>query len=84
MNSSSSRTTALSVLMTLGMTLSLAACSPTLTTQTAATEADRSIAAGVCRVWVPVTYSGRDTEQTQIEARANNAARVAYCSANSE
>lgn len=51
------------------------ACSPTTTTRTVETE----ITAGVCSVWTPVTYSSRDTEQTQHEARANNAARDAYC-----
>lgn len=53
------------------------ACSPTLTTRTA--ETDRAVAAGVCSVWLPVTYSSRDTDQTQDEVRANNAARDAYC-----
>ena len=42
-------------------------------------EIDQTVTAGVCTVWKPVTYSGRDTEQTQLEARANNAARGAYC-----
>lgn len=79
MSSSYSRATAWTVLKVLGMTLSLAACSPTLMTQTAATSADQSIAEKVCRVWVPVTYSSSDTEQTQLEVRASNAAREAYC-----
>lgn len=56
------------------MTL-VTACSPTTTTRTVETE----ITAGVCSVWTPVTYSSRDTDQTQHEARANNAARDAYC-----
>lgn len=47
-------------------------------TQTAETEA--AMVADLCdHVWRPVTYSSRDTEQTQIEARAANAARAAYC-----
>lgn len=54
-----------------------AGCSPTTTTLTAGTEA--TVAADVCRVWLPLTYSSRDTELTQTEARANNAARDAYC-----
>lgn len=69
-----SASTALSLLAT---TFFLAGCSPTLTTRTAATEA--AIAADVCRAWQPVTYSSRDTEQTQLEVRATNAARAAYC-----
>ena len=79
MNSSSFRVSGLTVLLALGMTFCLAGCQSLNTTRTAATEADASIAAGVCRVWVPVTYSSRDTEQTRLEARANNAAREEYC-----
>lgn len=77
MSSRSSIASALIVLSALATTCLLAGCSPTLSTQTAATEA--GIAADVCRAWQPVTYSSRDTEQTQVEARANNAARAAYC-----
>jgi hypothetical protein len=62
----------------LAMTFSLAGCLSTSTTRTDATEA--AIVADVCRAWPVVTYSSRDTEQTQTEARANNAARDAYCS----
>ena len=62
----------------LGMTFLLAGCLLTPRTQTAATS-DIHITAGVCSVWKPVTYSSRDTDQTQLEARANNAARKAYC-----
>lgn len=79
MSSSSCKASVSRMLLTLGMTSFLAGCSPTLGTPTAATEADTAAAAGVCRVWTPVTYSNRDTEQTQLEARANNAARKAYC-----
>lgn len=50
---------------------------PIRPTQTA--EIDQSVTTGVCSVWKAVTYSSRDTEQTQLEARANNAARDAYC-----
>ena len=63
--------------LVLATTSCLAACSPTTTTLTAAT--DMRVAAGVCEVWRPQTYSSRDDEQTQLEARANNAARAAYC-----
>lgn len=61
----------------LAMTCFLAACQSATTTRTA--ETDRAIAADVCRVWRPVTYSSRDTEKTRLEVRANNAARDAYC-----
>lgn len=50
---------------------------PIRPTQTA--EIDQAVTQGVCGVWKAVTYSSRDTEQTQLEARANNAARDAYC-----
>lgn len=55
----------------------LATIDQTRPTQTA--EIDRQVTTGVCSVWKAVTYSSRDTEQTQLEARANNAARDAYC-----
>lgn len=61
----------------LGMTFCLAGCLPTLMTRTG--EIDGKVTAGVCAAWLPVTYSSRDTEQTQLEVRANNAARKAYC-----
>lgn len=60
----------------------LASCSPTLTTLTGGTSAavtEQSIAADVCRAWKAVSYSSRDTPETQVEARANNASRDAYC-----
>lgn len=72
----------------LGMMFFLAGCSPTTTTLTAATnlignsqamQTDTRLAADACRAWKPVTYSSRDTGQTQLEARASNAAREAYC-----
>lgn len=65
------------LLLMLGTASLLAACQSLQKTNTAATEAQ--IAADVCRAWRPVTYSSRDTEQTRTEARANNAARDAYC-----
>ena len=79
MNSSSFKATGWNVLLTLGMMFCLGGCQSLQTTRTAATEADKSIAEGVCSVWAPVTYSSRDTERTQLEVRANNAAREAYC-----
>ena len=59
-------------------TFFLAGCALTnRATQIAETEA--AIAAAVCRVWRPVTYSSRDTETTRREAQANNAAQAVYC-----
>ena len=49
-----------------------AGCSQTTTTHTGATEA-------ACLAWHPVTYSSRDTPETQDQARANNAAWQKYC-----
>jgi hypothetical protein len=34
----------------------------------------------VCEVWVPVTWSSKDTDQTIKEIKVNNAKRAAYCS----
>ena len=31
------------------------------------------------RAWKPVTYSNRDTQETQLQARQNNAAYDSYC-----
>lgn len=75
-------------LLTLGMTFFLAACSPTLTTLTGGTSAgasagavrtERAIASDVCRAWPVTPYSSRDTPETQLTNRANNASRAAYC-----
>lgn len=60
----------------LAMTLCLAGCpsiQPTLTSGT--TEA--AIAADVCSEWVGIPY--KRTDWNQINVRANNAARDAYC-----
>lgn len=67
----------LRVLFVLAMTFALAGCLSTRTTRIA--ETDAAIAGQVCQAWRVVTYSSRDTEQTQREAAANNAARAAYC-----
>lgn len=79
MSSSSFKASALRTLLLLGMTSSLGGCLSLQTTPTAAIDADKAIAAEVCREWVSISYSSRDTEQTRLEARANNAARDAYC-----
>ena len=55
----------------------LAGCQSIQTTHTAETE--RDIVAAVCWAWKPVTYSSRDTPETQLQARANNSAHDAYC-----
>lgn len=61
------------------MMLSLVGCQSIQTTRTAETE--EKIAEDTCSVWKAVTYSSRDTPETQLEVRANNAARKAYCGA---
>jgi hypothetical protein len=65
------------MLFVLAVMFWLAGCSSTLTTRTVETET--AIVADVCRAWLPITYSSRDTDQTQLEVRAGNAAREAYC-----
>lgn len=86
MSSCSFKTRGLTLLLALAMTSCLAGCLSLQTTPTgeiearaAAIAADKAIAAKVCAEWVAVTYSSRDTEQTRLEVRANNAARDAYC-----
>ena len=67
----------------LAMTCLLVACQSIPKTLIGGTDsaakASSSIAADVCRAWHPVTYSSRDTDQTKVDARANNAARDSYC-----
>lgn len=65
------------MLLVLATTFFLAGCQQTLTTRTDATEAN--IVRDVCRAWPITTYSSRDTEETILGNRANNAARSAYC-----
>lgn len=80
MNLKSYKASACVRLSLLAMTCFLAACQQMSTTRTAAIETDTSIVLDLCEhAWKPQTYSSRDTEQTQLEARANNAAREAYC-----
>lgn len=77
-------------LLMLAMMCSVAACSPTLTTPTVGTDQatiEKAAAAAVSSVvtetcakaWLPTTYSSRDTEETQLGNRANNAARDEWC-----
>lgn len=71
-------TSASIVLLMLAMVSLLAGCETIQPTHTTVTES--RIAAGVCRVWQPVTYSNsRDTAETILQVRANNAARDTYC-----
>jgi hypothetical protein len=60
----------------------LASCTPTLPTLTGGTSTigtERAIATDVCRAWKAVSYSSRDTSETQLQVRANNEARSSYC-----
>lgn len=34
----------------------------------------------VCAVWQPVSWSAKDTDQTILEVKANNARRAGWCS----
>lgn len=66
------------VLLLLATTFCLAGCQSSLTTQTDAIE--RRIVDDTCkRAWLVTTYSSRDTSETQLGNRANNARRDAYC-----
>ena len=56
------------------LTFCLAGCLPTLTTQHVETE----VVTDVCKAWTVDTYSSHDTERSQLEARAHNAARKAF------
>lgn len=64
---------------------SVAACQSILPTPTAGTEeraaeAEAALARHICQeAWLPTTYSSRDTPETQLGNRANNAARDAFC-----
>jgi hypothetical protein len=69
-------------LLLLAMLCVLARCSPTLSALSGGIDAaktEQSIAVDVCRAWKPVTYSSRDTRETQLGNRASNAARISYC-----
>jgi hypothetical protein len=77
MNWTSLKASACVRLFALALIFSTVACQPIKTIPIV--EIDMRVTAGVCEAWQPVTYSSRDTEQTQIEVRAGNAAREAYC-----
>lgn len=69
--------TALRLLSLPVMLLSLGGCQ-TILGRTLTEGTSAAVVTDVCRAWRPVTYSSRDTAQTQTEARANNAAREAF------
>lgn len=58
--------------------LSLALTSCEALTSIGVTDPEGARPTAVCQVWLPVTWSTRDTEQTIREARANNRAREAW------
>lgn len=64
----------LTPLSLLAMTCSLAGCGLTRSTRTVET----NVVQEACKAWAPVSYSSRDTPETQKEARGNNAARLAF------
>lgn len=53
-------------------TFSLGGCAQTMPTRTAVTDP-------ACIAWGLSTYSSKDTEETQKQVRATNAARAVYC-----
>lgn len=64
--------------MLLGTPCLLAGCQLTSSTRIAVTEA--AIIRDTClHAWRPTTYSSRDTPETQLGNRANNAARAKWC-----
>jgi hypothetical protein len=66
----------LMLLLPLATMFCLGGCSLTLGTSIGAIDA--AVVTRVCTAWAPVTYSSKDTPQTQIEVRGNNAARVGF------
>lgn len=79
MKSRSFRASAFALPLMPVLLFSTAACQQIPAIRVVAIEADTMIAEGICDVWLPVSYSGRDTAETQLEVRAGNAARDAYC-----
>lgn len=58
----------------LGLAFCLAGCQTLAQTRIAETK----VVASVCTAFPAFTYSSKDTPETQLEAQAQNAARVAY------
>lgn len=42
-------------------------------------ETEKRLAAETCKVWLPITFSSRDTKQTQTEVHQGNLRRDCYC-----
>ncbi len=59
----------------LGLALLLAGATVTALGCTATTATSGS----ECAVWLPISWSDQDTEQTILEIKANNARRDAWC-----
>lgn len=62
----------LRMLSVLAMTLFLGGCNQTAKTNSVVIDP-------ACMAWPNVTYSSKDTPETQTQARANNAAKAVYC-----
>jgi hypothetical protein len=62
------------LLLPLLLALILTSCA---TTGTGAIDAEAI--ATICAAWPAVTWSSRDTQATVADAKANNAARAAFC-----
>lgn len=59
------------------VTLLLGGC--VTTTDTAEIEARLLSKTAVCKAWLPVSWSLKDTDQTILEAKQNNASRKVFC-----
>ena len=60
----------------LALALILTSCATTGTGAISAKAIERT-----CSAWPPVSWSSRDTAETITDAKANNAARTAFCEA---
>lgn len=65
------------LVQTLLLTLMVAGCTTTMGTG-GTEQAIEDNALEVCAAWLPISWSTRDTDQTVREAKANNAARIAW------
>lgn len=57
----------------------LASCAGMTGTAVTETPPEGAAPAGVCLVWLPVSWASGDTDQTIREAKANNRARESWC-----
>lgn len=60
----------LPVLMLIGATLMLSGCAKTMAT---------GAIKPACSIWLPIAWSGADTDETIRGVKSNNAARQSYC-----